>query len=37
MCAWAFDVTPADLVTGIITERGLIAPPTREAIAQALA
>jgi len=33
----AFDVTPAGLVTGIITERGLIAPPSREAIAQALA
>jgi methylthioribose-1-phosphate isomerase len=32
----AFDVTPAELVTGIITERGLIAPPSREAIAEAL-
>jgi len=32
----AFDVTPADLVTGIITERGLIAPPTREGIAKVL-
>jgi len=28
----AFDVTPADLITGIITERGLIQPPTRETI-----
>ena len=31
---YAFDVTPARLVTGLITERGLIA-PTREALAQA--
>jgi len=29
---YAFDVTPARLVTGLITERGLIA-PTREALA----
>ncbi|MFO8013481.1 MAG: S-methyl-5-thioribose-1-phosphate isomerase [Phycisphaerae bacterium] len=33
----AFDVTPAGLVTGIITERGVIAPVTREAIVEALA
>jgi len=32
----AFDVTPADLVTGIITERGLIVPPDRERIAKVL-
>ena len=31
---FAFDVTPADLVTGLITERGVI-PATREALAQA--
>jgi methylthioribose-1-phosphate isomerase len=30
----AFDVTPARLVTGLITERGVIA-PTREALAAA--
>ena len=29
-----FDVTPARLVSGLITERGVIA-PTREALAQA--
>jgi methylthioribose-1-phosphate isomerase len=29
----AFDVTPADLVTGIITEKGLIAKPFRENLA----
>jgi methylthioribose-1-phosphate isomerase len=28
----AFDVTPAALITGIITERGVIAPVTAEAI-----
>jgi len=32
----AFDVTPADLIAGIITERGLIEKPTREKIAEAL-
>jgi len=26
----AFDVTPADLITGIITERGVVLAPTRE-------
>jgi len=31
---YGFDVTPARLVTGLITERGVIA-PTREALAQA--
>ena len=31
---YAFDVTPADLVTGLITERGVI-PATREALARA--
>ncbi len=31
---YAFDVTPADLVTGLITERGVI-PATREALAAA--
>jgi len=36
VCCPAFDVTPADLVTGLITERGLIAPPTRERIARVL-
>jgi methylthioribose-1-phosphate isomerase len=33
----AFDVTPAHLITGIITERGLIQPVTVEAIRQVLA
>ena len=31
---YAFDVTPARLVTGLITERGVIA-PNREALANA--
>jgi methylthioribose-1-phosphate isomerase len=33
--AWnpAFDVTPAALITGIVTERGVVAPVTRAAIA----
>jgi methylthioribose-1-phosphate isomerase len=29
----AFDVTPAELIAGIITERGLIERPDRERIA----
>jgi len=33
----AFDVTPAELIAGIITERGLIEKPTRERILAALA
>ena len=32
----AFDVTPAGLIAGIVTERGLIRPVTRENIAQTL-
>jgi methylthioribose-1-phosphate isomerase len=32
----AFDVTPADLITALITERGLIQPVTREAIQSAV-
>jgi methylthioribose-1-phosphate isomerase len=32
----AFDVTPAELIAGIITERGVLRPPYREAIARAL-
>jgi methylthioribose-1-phosphate isomerase len=28
----AFDVTPADLITGIITERGVLGPPYRESL-----
>ncbi|MBQ18679.1 MAG: S-methyl-5-thioribose-1-phosphate isomerase [Planctomycetaceae bacterium] len=32
----AFDVTPADHITALITERGAIAPVTRERIAEAL-
>jgi methylthioribose-1-phosphate isomerase len=35
-CNYAFDVTPARLVTALITERGVIA-ATREALAQAFA
>lgn len=36
--AWnpAFDVTPADLITGIITERGVVRPPYPAAIAALL-
>lgn len=33
----AFDVTPASLVTAIVTERGVIEAPTRERIAQVVA
>ncbi len=33
----AFDVTPADLIRGLITERGIIDPVDRAAIAKALA
>jgi len=33
----AFDVTPAHLITGIITEKGVIAPVTRESIQERLA
>jgi methylthioribose-1-phosphate isomerase len=32
----AFDVTPAELITGIITEKGIASPPTRESIAALL-
>jgi len=32
----AFDVTPAGLISGIITERGLIEPVSRESIARVL-
>lgn len=32
----AFDVTPAELITALITDRGLIQPVTREQIAQVL-
>jgi methylthioribose-1-phosphate isomerase len=32
----AFDVTPAELVTALVTERGIAAPPTRESIAALL-
>jgi methylthioribose-1-phosphate isomerase len=30
----AFDITPPDLVTGIITERGVLAAPFEEGIRQ---
>jgi methylthioribose-1-phosphate isomerase len=33
----AFDVTPADLVTALVTERGLAAPPDRASVASLLA
>jgi methylthioribose-1-phosphate isomerase len=33
----AFDVTPAELVTAIITERGVLEPPYEEAIARVTA
>jgi methylthioribose-1-phosphate isomerase len=32
----AFDVTPAELVTGIVTERGIASPPYRESLAALL-
>ncbi len=32
----AFDVTPAELITGIITEKGIASPPYRESIAALL-
>lgn len=32
----AFDVTPAELVTALVTERGIIHRPTREAVAEVL-
>ena len=32
----AFDVTPAELVTGIVTEKGMVSPPYRESIAALL-
>ncbi|MCX5769064.1 MAG: S-methyl-5-thioribose-1-phosphate isomerase [Candidatus Hydrogenedentes bacterium] len=32
----AFDVTPADLIAGIVTEKGILRPPYRDAIAAAL-
>lgn len=37
--AWnpAFDVTPAELITAIVTERGVIKPPYHETIPQSLA
>jgi methylthioribose-1-phosphate isomerase len=33
----AFDVTPADLITGLITERGVIAPVTTDSIRKVMA
>ena len=33
----AFDVTPARLITGLITDRGIIRPPFRKTIRQLLA
>ena len=33
----AFDVTPAELVTALVTERGIAAPPTRDSVAALLA
>jgi len=33
----AFDVTPAELITGIVTERGVVSPPGKEAIAKLFA
>jgi methylthioribose-1-phosphate isomerase len=34
---WAFDVTPAELVTAIVTEAGVLEPPYEESIERALA
>lgn len=33
---WAFDVTPAELVSAIVTEAGVLEPPYRESIARAI-
>ena len=33
----AFDVTPAELITGIVTEEGVVAPPYGEGLAEAVA
>ena len=33
---WAFDVTPAELVTAIVTETGVLEPPYEESIARAV-
>ena len=33
---WAFDVTPHDLVTAIVTEAGVLEPPYDRSIAEAL-
>jgi methylthioribose-1-phosphate isomerase len=32
----AFDVTPAELITGIICEKGIVSPPYRDSIAALL-
>lgn len=34
---YAFDVTPAEMIAGIVTERGVLRPPYTESIAQAFA
>ena len=36
MANWAFDVTPHDLVTAIVTETGVLEPPYDRSIAEAL-
>jgi methylthioribose-1-phosphate isomerase len=33
VCNFAFDVTPADIITAIVTERGILRPPYSQAIA----
>ena len=33
---WAFDVTPHDLITAIVTEVGVLRPPYRESLAAAV-
>jgi methylthioribose-1-phosphate isomerase len=32
----AFDVTPAELITALVTERGVVAPPTAAGVAELL-
>ena len=32
----AFDVTPPELITGIITEKGILKPPYKESIGKAI-
>jgi methylthioribose-1-phosphate isomerase len=37
VCNFAFDVTPAELITGIVTETGILRPPYGDSVARAFA